>query len=129
MYCFWHSGFTKEQNFKKYLSSVQFSCSVVSDSLQPHELQHARPPCPSPTPGVYPNSRPTIGRIELLFTEVRRLFYIVCGIKASFSRWPPKSSRICPGLPIFAPSTYAFIFPCFQPQCLISSKVQCSCLS
>ena len=31
-------------------SSVQFSCSVVSDSLQPHGLQHARPPCPSPTP-------------------------------------------------------------------------------
>ena len=38
--------------------SVQFSRSVVSDSLQPHELQHARPPCPSPTPGVYPNSCP-----------------------------------------------------------------------
>ena len=36
--------------------SVQFSRSVVSDSLQPHESQHARPPCPSPTPGVYPNS-------------------------------------------------------------------------
>ena len=36
----------------------QFSCSVVSYSLQPHELQHARPPCPSPTPGVYPNSCP-----------------------------------------------------------------------
>ena len=35
------------------LSSVQFSCSVMSDSLQPHELQHARPPCPSQTPGVY----------------------------------------------------------------------------
>ena len=35
-------------------SSVQFSCSVASDSLRPHELQHARPPCPSPTPGVYP---------------------------------------------------------------------------
>ena len=33
-------------------SSVQFSRSVVSDSLQPHESQHARPPCPSPTPGV-----------------------------------------------------------------------------
>ena len=31
-------------------SSVQFSCSVVSKSLQPHESQHARPPCPSPTP-------------------------------------------------------------------------------
>ena len=39
-------------------SSVQFSHSVVSDSLWPHELQHSRPPCPSPTPGVYPNSCP-----------------------------------------------------------------------
>ena len=37
---------------------VQCSCSVVSDSLRPHELQHSRPPCPSPTPGVYPNSCP-----------------------------------------------------------------------
>ena len=36
--------------------SVQFSCSVMSDSLQPHGLQYAGPPCPSPTPGVYPNS-------------------------------------------------------------------------
>ena len=40
-------------------SSVQFSHSVVSDSLQPHELQHARPLCPSPTPGVYPNPCPS----------------------------------------------------------------------
>ena len=40
------------------ISSVQFSHSVVSDSLLPHELQHARPPCPSPTPRVYPNSCP-----------------------------------------------------------------------
>jgi len=39
-------------------SSVQFSHSVVSDSLRPHESQHARPPCPSPTPGVHSNSRP-----------------------------------------------------------------------
>ena len=38
--------------------SGQFSGSVVSDSLWPHELQHARPPCPSPTPGVYSNSCP-----------------------------------------------------------------------
>ena len=37
-------------------SSVQFSRSVGSDSLWPHESQRARPPCPSPTPGVYPNS-------------------------------------------------------------------------
>ena len=42
-----------------YFSSVQFSHSVVSNSLRPHELQHARPPCPSPTPGVYPNSCPS----------------------------------------------------------------------
>ena len=40
-------------------SSVQFSCSVMSNSLQPHELQHARPPCPSPTPGVHPDSCPS----------------------------------------------------------------------
>ena len=39
-------------------SSVQFSHSVVSDSLRPHGLQHARPPCPSPTPGAYSNSCP-----------------------------------------------------------------------
>ena len=38
--------------------SVQFSHSVVSDSLRPHGLQHARSPCPSPTPGLYPNSCP-----------------------------------------------------------------------
>ena len=39
--------------------SVQFSRSVVSDSLQPHESQHVRPPCPSPSPGVHSNSRPS----------------------------------------------------------------------
>ena len=41
------------------ISSVQFSRSVMSDSLWPHELQLARPPCPSPTPGVYSNSCPS----------------------------------------------------------------------
>ena len=45
------------QNHK--LSSVQFSCSLVSDSLRPHESQHARPPCPSPTPQVHSDSRPS----------------------------------------------------------------------
>ena len=43
-------------------SSVQFTCSVLSDSLWPHELQHTRPPCPSPTPGVHPNSCPSSRR-------------------------------------------------------------------
>ena len=41
----------------KNFYSVQFSCSVMSDSLWPHELQHARPPSPSPTPGVHSDSR------------------------------------------------------------------------
>ena len=40
-------------------SSVQFSHSVISDSLRPHESQHARPPCPSPTPGVHSDSCPS----------------------------------------------------------------------
>ena len=40
-------------------SSVQFSRSIVTDSLWPHESQYTRPPCPSPTPGVHPNSRPS----------------------------------------------------------------------
>ena len=47
----------KARYFQKHIS-VQFSHSVMSDSLQPHGLQHARPPCPSPTPGVYSNSCP-----------------------------------------------------------------------
>ena len=41
------------------VSSVQFSRSVVSDTLRPHESQHTRPPCPSPTPGVHSDSRPS----------------------------------------------------------------------
>ena len=41
------------------VTSVQFSHSVVSDSLRPYESQHARPPCPSPTPGVHSDSRPS----------------------------------------------------------------------
>ena len=42
-----------------HVSSVQFSRSVVSDSLQPHKSQHTRPPCPSPTVGVHSDSRPS----------------------------------------------------------------------
>ena len=43
----------------KIFSSVQFSRSVVSDSLRSHESQHTRPPCPSPSPGVHSDSRPS----------------------------------------------------------------------
>ena len=46
-------------SYNSCISSVQFSRSVGSDSLWPHESQHARPPCPSPPPGVYSNSSPS----------------------------------------------------------------------
>ena len=55
-------GFPRQEYWRNLpfpsISSVQFSLSVVSDSLRPYESQHARPPCPSPTPGVHPNPRP-----------------------------------------------------------------------
>ena len=68
-------------------SSVQFSCSVVSDSLQAHGLQHARPPCPSPIPGVYSNSYP-------------------------LSRWchPTISSSVIPSPPAFNLSQHQGLF-------------------
>ena len=50
-------------------SLVQFSRSVVSDSLRPHESQHARPPCPSPTPRVYSNSYPSSRRCHLAISS------------------------------------------------------------
>ena len=53
-----HSGTRSTKQFS-FWSSVQFSRSVVSDSLRPHRLQHATPPCPSPTPGVHPNPCPS----------------------------------------------------------------------
>ena len=54
-------------------SSVQFSRSVVSDSLRPHEPQHARPPCPLPTPKVHPNPCPLY---VLLFLKVLEILYV-----------------------------------------------------
>ena len=59
----WHYSLTfdPEGGFlhKCQFSSVQFSFSVVSNSLRPHESQHTRPPCPSPTPGVHSDSCPS----------------------------------------------------------------------
>ena len=52
--------FFSRDSYASIITLVQFSCSVVSDSLLPHELQHARPPSPSPTPGVHSDSRPSI---------------------------------------------------------------------
>ena len=51
-------GICRKMNAKYTVNSVQFSRSVLSDSLWPHESQHARPPCPSPTPRVHPNPWP-----------------------------------------------------------------------
>ena len=52
------SFWSRDQTWVSSQASVQFSRSVVSDSLRPHESQHTRPPCPSPTPGVHSDSRP-----------------------------------------------------------------------
>ena len=49
----------QQQKAKGLLSSVQFSRSIVSDSVQPHESQHTRPPCLSPTPGLHSDSHPS----------------------------------------------------------------------
>ena len=74
------------------ISSVQFSRSVVSDSLQPHGLQHARPPCLSPTPGVYSNScplsqwcHPTISSSVVPFSSHPQSFPASGSFQISFS--------------------------------------------
>ena len=54
-----HPAQQQWKNWHTCWPSVQFSCSVMSDSLWPHELQHARPPCPAPTPRVHSDSRPS----------------------------------------------------------------------
>ena len=52
-------GVKNEKHQEVRFSSAQFSCSVMSNSLGPHESHYARPPCPSPTPGVHSDSRPS----------------------------------------------------------------------
>ena len=70
-----HQELHKTDSLNSFIdTSVQFSCSVVSDSSQPCELQHARPPCPSPTPGVHSNSSP----IESVMPS-NHLILILCG--------------------------------------------------
>ena len=72
---------TRRLGFVQLFSSVQFSRSVLSDSLRPHGLQHARPPCPSPTPRVYSDScplswwyRPTISSSVVPFSSCLQSF-------------------------------------------------------
>ena len=85
-----------------YNNSVQFSHSVVSDSLQPHELQHAMPPCPSPTAGVHPNPCPLTGE------WIKKLWYIyTMEYSVQFSPAAQSCLTLCdplnlskPGLPV-----------------------------
>ena len=78
-----------------YFTSVQLSPSIVSDSLWPHEPQHVRPPCPSPTPRVYSNScplswwcRPTISSSVVPFSSCLQSF------PASGSLWVSSSHQV-----------------------------------
>ena len=78
------------------VSSVQFSCSVVSDSLRPHESQHARPPCPSPSPGVHsdsiesvmPSSRLILCRPLLLLPPIPPSIRVFSNESTLHMRWP-----------------------------------------
>ena len=102
------------------ISSVQFGRSVVSDFLWPHESQHARPPCPSPTPGVHPNPysssrwcHPTIPSSVVPFSSCSQSFPALgsfpmsqlfawggqsIGVSASTSAAAAKSLQSCPTL-------------------------------
>ena len=80
------------------ISSVQFSHSVVSVSLRPHELQHARPPCPSPTPGVHsrlksielvmPSSHLILCRPLLLLPPIPPSIWVFSNESTLRMRWP-----------------------------------------
>ena len=80
------------------LSSVHFRHSVVSDSLQPHESQHARPPCPSPAPGVYfklmpiesvmPSSHLILCRPLLLLPTIRPSIRVFSNESTLLMMWP-----------------------------------------
>ena len=79
------------------LSSVQFSRSVVSDALRPHESQHARPPCPSPAPGVHsltsiesvmPSSHLILGRPLLLLPPIPPSIRVFSSESTLLMRWP-----------------------------------------
>ena len=74
------------------LSSVHFSCSLVSDSLRSHESQHARPPCPSPTPGVHSDSRSSshliLCRPLLLLPPISPSIRVFSNESTLRMRWP-----------------------------------------
>ena len=83
----WTSSSVYSLSLPFLLDNLQFSCSVVSDSLRPYDLQHVRPPCQSPTSGIYSNS-------------------------CSLSCWchPTISSSVSPSLPAFSLSHHQGLF-------------------
>ena len=95
---------------RKKFSSVQFSPSVVSDSLKPHGPQDARPPCPSPTPGAYSNScplswwcHPNISASVITFSSCLQS----CPVSGSF----PVSQFFTPGSQSTGDSASASVLP------------------
>ena len=84
---------TKQYYFQTQCS-VQFSHSVVSDSMQPHESQHARPPCPSPTPklmsieSVMPSSHLVLCRPLLLLPPIPPIIRVFSNESTLLMRWP-----------------------------------------
>ena len=128
-----------------YTSSVHFSRSVVSDSLWPHELQHTRPPCPSPTPGVYSNSCPSsqwchpaiLCRPLLLLPPIPPSIRVFSNESTLHMRWPKywsfsfsiSPSNEHPGLISFRmdiPHLYPFLhrhLGCFHVLAIVNSAV------
>ena len=110
-YFTWHSNYTANKKIitekikrKFFPSSVQFSRSVVSDSLRLHEPQHARPPCPSPAPRVYPNPcplsrwcHPTISSSAVPFSSCPQSFLASGSFQTP--QLPPKSRQWLPWEP------------------------------
>ena len=71
---------------------VQFSRSVMSDSLPPHESQHARPPCPSPSPGVHSDSRP-VELFQILKDDAVKVLHSLCQQIWKTQQWPQDWKR------------------------------------
>ena len=101
--CLWRNG----RCFLFYFSSHQFSPSVMSDTLQPHGLKHARHPCPSPTPRAYSNScllswwcHPTISSsvvpfLNPLFAYVAHEGVIICTLSHQDGSFPNAHASLC----------------------------------
>ena len=103
--------------------SVQFSRSVVSDSLHPHELQHARPPCPSPAPEVYSNSCPSSQWCHLI---LRRPLLLLPPISPSIRVFSNESALYITRVQIvgWPYSDHLFIFTVSQMRVRDFSSVQ-----